>query len=243
MSGTMDGGGGAWATEAVTPTFRNVYLDDLTFAKLPVAFQRLLDAAAREDATPLKVKLTKVEKDEAKQIREVVSTFRDNMDDVVKWRLLPNEVERHIFVEAAGDLSIRYADTDVKLRAKCWEFFFLYRKRRPLVSVSPEARRRSLSALLEQAFRFPIDNAQGGVVAAVEPTRFEPAEGAAHFIWSMNPGGFFKLRFEAVEAFSDGKVLLAAFKPRVTRQKDIPPPSAFDPKKLVQELKARRGRA
>ena len=75
-----------------------------------------------------------------------------------------------------------------------------------------------------------------------EPVPFFENDHAYYMECSLEMGGWCELRFESATAFTDGRVMVVTFEPRVIRGKDLPARKMQDPKTFVAMLNKRRGR-
>lgn len=225
--------------EAARPT-SSPYLDDGVFRKLPQSLARVLALVTKAEGRSLGEALMAANDEERTRLEALARAFRDCMDVTVRWQgPPPDPFERHIFVEPGGDLCLGYADDDWKVRAKCWDFFFLLRRRRPMQANSDADLRDALASVL----RFPIEGSSQAKLETESLAAFAPDEGAAAFDYRVALGGFCDGRFEQAQAFADGKVIVARFTPRVARGQDLPPPKGtLTARELVDALKERRRR-
>jgi hypothetical protein len=215
------------------------YVDDAIYEKLPPPFQRILRSAGTEEGLrPVRAVLKGLQGPELERQHELLQGFIDNLQAVLRRRFLPEDIEKYIFVDGRGDLSLRYGDGEVKLQARCWEFFFLWRARR-LLGRDLMA---GVQALFAECFRFEMADTPICRMKVVKPVEFTPAEGAFYFEGSLELGGWCDMRFESGAAFSDGRVLAVELQPRVVRGKDVPPPAPKDPKEFVALLRQARRR-
>ncbi len=224
---------------AALPT-SSPYLDDAVFRRLPLALARVLAGVTKAEGDPLAAALAAAKDEEKARLEAIARTFRECMDATVRWQgPPPDPFERHMFVEPSGDLALGYADEDWKVRAKCWDFFFLLRRRRPLDANSDAG----LRDLLGRVLHFPIEGTPQAKLEVEPLAAFAPDEGAAAFEYRVALGGFCDGRFEQAQAFADGKLVVVRLTPRVAIGRDLPAPrGTLTARALVEVLKERRRR-
>ena len=192
---------------------------------------------------PVRRFLRKLEEPERSAQEELVVGFMENLISTLKTRFFldDEEPERKMFVEPDGDLSMRTGDGEVKVRAKCWEFFFLFRQRK-WIGASKKDRRKALLALFSECFNFELGDTSVCKMKVFEPVDFEVKHESCYLEGQLEMGGWCELRFEAATVFTDGRVLVATFAPRVIRAKDVPAPKAMSPKEFAGLLAKKRRR-
>ncbi|HVY60198.1 MAG TPA: hypothetical protein VHF22_01035, partial [Planctomycetota bacterium] len=220
---------------------RTPYLDDSIFEKLPAKMQKVILAASNEEGViPVRRVLRTLDGPDLAAQEELVGGFAENTLSVLRQRFIedPDDIERTIFREPSGDLSLRSGDGEVKVRGKCWEFFFLWRWRRPL-GANPRA---TLQAMFNECFTFELADTTVCKMKVVEPVEFDRGDDAYYMECSLDLGGWCQVRFEAATAFTNGRVFVATLEPRVIRAKDVPAPKTMSPKDFVALLNKNRRR-
>jgi hypothetical protein len=221
------------------PRTENPYVDDAVFSKLPSRIQRVLgEAAADSGRRPALPALRRLEGEERDRRTVLFASFLDDMTAVLRRRFLSDEIERQVYLEPDGDFSLRGGDGEVKVRAKCWEFFFLSRLARPLGPDGPAA----LRALFGDFFRFEIGDTAACRMKVETPVAFEREEGAAYLEATIEIGGWCDMRFAGASLFGNARVFVATLEPRIARSRNAPPPNAKGEKDFADLLKRRRGR-
>jgi hypothetical protein len=195
-------------------------------------------AATEEGLRPIKAVLKSLRGPEFERQLELLSGFKENLQVALRRRFLPDEIDKYIFRDARGDLTLRFGDGDLKVQAKCWEFFFLSRTAGGL-DPDPLA---ELQSRIAECFRFEVGDTSVCRMKLLTPVDFTPDEEAFYFEGSLELGGWCEMRFESVAAYGDARLLIVQFQPRVVRGKDIPPGKAKDPKQFVELLRKMRRR-
>jgi hypothetical protein len=221
------------------PRTQNPYVDDPVWDKLVAPIRRVFDTAVETDlGRPIRKVLAQTFGPERERLEELLLGFIENQGAVMRGRFLPEELEKYIWIDPRGDLVLRYGDGDVKVIARCWEYFFLFRDRREL----PRDRVEAIQQLMGSSLTFAFADTGVSKMSLDETLNFDPVHGA-HFIRaSLELGGWCEMRFEAGSAFTDGRVLVIKLQPRVVRGKDVPTKAKVSPRMFAQMLRDMRGR-
>jgi hypothetical protein len=103
-------------------------------------------------------------------------------------------------------------------------------------------RRKALLELFSECFSFELKDTSVCPMHVRAPVEFLPGQEAHYIEASLERGGWCELRFESATVFTDGRVLVATFEPRVIRAQDVPPPKVMSPKEFTALLAAKRRR-
>jgi len=226
------------------PNKYSQYVDDEVFELLPKDTQRIiLEATNEEGVIPVRRFLRKLEEPERSAQEELVVGFMENLISTLKTRFFldDEEPERKMFIEPSGDMTMRTGDGEVKVRAKCWEFFFLFRQKR-WIGASKKDRKKALLGIFEECFNFQLADTSVCKMKVYETVDFSARQDAHYLEAQLDVGGWCELRFEAATVFTDGRVLVATFQPRVIRAKDVPAPKVMSPKEFAGLLASKRRR-
>src|SRR5207253_1056682 len=107
----------------------------------------------------------------------LVSGFKENMQAALRRRFLPDEIDKYIFLDKRGDLTLRYGDGNLKVQATCWEFFFLSRTLGGLGARPQEEMERRIA----DCFRFEVGDTSVCKMKLTTPVAFAPDEEAYYF--------------------------------------------------------------
>jgi hypothetical protein len=225
--------------------FTSPYVEETVAAKLPAAFVEILEDAVRPPGKPLRLARKEAaasgDERDRQRLDALAESFRDGMREVMKMRPAPDEDEDDLVtVDERGDLVLLQASEDMKVKARCWDFFFLLRRRRQVGSNS----RASLETLFADLFKFKLEGPPQEQVETGPLAEFAEDETAVAQVYRLKRATFGG-QFEEVQAFTDGKVFLARFRPRVQPGKSFSSGAgdrATDPKAFVQLLKEKRKR-
>jgi hypothetical protein len=221
------------------PFTEATYVDEAIASRLPVAIRRILRrAAAEERLEPALARLKTLHGSELEREKGVFEGFVQNIGAVLRNRFLQFDFEKSIFLDGAGDLSLRTGDGEVKVQASCWELFFLSQRRRPL----GQNRMAAAQAFVSEVLKFPIEDTPVCKMKVDMPVEFGPDEQACYFEATLDLGGWCDMRFGGASVFFDGRVLVVSLEPRVVRGKDIPKPKGVDPKQFASMLARMRRR-
>ncbi|MFC1707020.1 hypothetical protein ACFL59_09410 [Planctomycetota bacterium] len=209
------------------------------FEKLPSNVQRIIEGAKEEDRGRPARKLLKETFDAEREcLEELLLGFAENQESVLRGRFLPDDMEKYIWQDKKGDLTLRYGDGEAKVVAKCWEYFFIFREKRDL----PADRVKAIQEVMGDVFQFVFKDTSVSPMQMDDVIDFELDFGVHYMRVSLEVGAWCEMRFEAGSAFTDGRVLVVTLKPRVLRSKDIPAKPPMSPSDFVKLLNARRGR-
>src|SRR5690606_32891980 len=147
------------------------------------------------------------------RLEELLLGFVENQEAALRGRFLPDDIDKYIWIDDRGDFVLRYGDGDVKVRATCWDYFFLFRDRRDLPRDGLEASKDAMGEM----FTFVFEDTGVCPMMLIETASFDPAHGAAYVRCGLDMGGWCGMRFESGAAYADGRVLVARLQPRVIR--------------------------
>jgi hypothetical protein len=225
---------------APSRTTRGCYLDEKTLKKLPPHLREMARIDTDKGYENSRVVLSRLTGDAQKRIKDDVARFIEDLEVILRPEFVPVNAENWIFINEEGDLLLKYADKSVKVRARHWEFSFLFRKR---FEVSSKVS--ALFEALERVLKIPLVDSKGEPLGLGRTIKFSKFTSEVYVLIKGEEGrGILGGRFDAIGAFFDGKLLLIGFQPMMHMG---PFPSkkkarSMDPKELVFQIKKARGK-
>jgi hypothetical protein len=214
------------------------YLDDAVFERLPEQMRAALRAAGEDrPGRPVGRLLARLAGWERKRLSVLYEGFVEGMCAVLKPRFLPADLDKVIHLDTDGELTLRWGDGHVKVRARCWDLVFIEREGTPLTPNDPEAVDRALSGFVT----FGLHHQGRAQVVRRQPVRFDDDTAASYLEAELEHGGWCARRFRAGACFTDGRITVLHLDPMLERTTSHPVPEPrLDPREVAQQLAAYR---
>jgi hypothetical protein len=196
--------------EVPAPRFVD-YLEPAVRGRVPVAIGK--PWVAEESLEPLAARLAKAKRADAERLRARARALADGALLVLRAEMLPaGDLIERVFVDPLGRLQLVASTAAGKVRMD-EDFSVAVVRRRPLTIEGPRAA--ALRQELRATLALPLATADRKPALARETIDWSKTDPDAIYMELAPPGGggFVSGRFEALHAYSNGKLLLIGFTP------------------------------